>query len=820
MFEKSSIKVKISAISLTITVISLIIMAIAIYFTAKSGLTTLVKNQLLENSNAVNEQIENLYQTTENVLKEKLTVAHLILDNSGTFSVSGNQRSIEVTDQTDQSKKSVTIPALTFAGNDLYNNYSLVDRISKLNGSLNTIFQMIPGGMLRITTNVTKPDGSRAVGTYIPESSPVYKSIVQGNTYIGEAVVVGEKCVTIYEPIKSNGQVIGAYFIGVKYSELFKPVYSFIEKYAKGDYKYVYILNTKDNKFNVIIHPTVKDSMPETPFLLKMVEMKNGKLAYRWKNNGKSEYVYSAFNYYEPLDMLIVSRTSVKEFSAILNEIKLFILAIFVIVCLVSVQIMRKFITVSIINPIYHIKEIITNIGNKNLDFDIDEKIYFRDDEIGDIVKASYVSREAMRDTLEEINKQSELIDSSSENLAKTANILFENMNNLSKQSSDIKVMTDHSSDNANTIAAASEQASQNLKAVNDSLQSLNSSVSSIASSVEESTSGLNEIKNETDMVVNEINDMAEFLNNIVATTHESVSAMEEMSASISEIQNNTLNAKNISDKASLLAENTQNVVNTLKLAAQEVGKVVQVIGDIADQTNMLALNATIEAASAGEAGKGFAVVANEVKELAKQTAESTSKISEEIENIQKVSGEAVTSISEISGVINQLTSINTNIAASINQQNATTSEITKGSTMVADHLSDFETKMNNIKKATQNIINNINESVLATNEISNNALNSANHTNGITTNSNEVNAGMQDIVKNITYVSGSIKEISENMIGVNNVVNTTYDQTTALRQMAEEFNNMSKLLISIAKQFNLDTKFVKKKTINKDILK
>jgi len=64
--------------------------------------------------------------------------------------------------------------------------------------------------------------------------------------------------------------------------------------------------------------------------------------------------------------------------------------------------------------------------------------------------------------------------------------------------------------------------------------------------------------------------------------------------------------------------------VDELGVAATEISKVTEVITEISEQTNLLALNATIEAARAGEAGKGFAVVANEIKELAKQTAEAT----------------------------------------------------------------------------------------------------------------------------------------------------------------------------------------------------
>ena len=75
---------------------------------------------------------------------------------------------------------------------------------------------------------------------------------------------------------------------------------------------------------------------------------------------------------------------------------------------------------------------------------------------------------------------------------------------------------------------------------------------------------------------------------------------------------------------------------------AQSISKVTEVITEISEQTNLLALNATIEAARAGEAGKGFAVVANEIKELAKQTAEATKEIKTKIEGIQTSTSDIV----------------------------------------------------------------------------------------------------------------------------------------------------------------------------------
>jgi methyl-accepting chemotaxis protein len=150
------------------------------------------------------------------------------------------------------------------------------------------------------------------------------------------------------------------------------------------------------------------------------------------------------------------------------------------------------------------------------------------------------------------------------------------------------------------------------------------------------------------------------------------------MGASIKEIAKNTSEATRIATAAVSTAESTNATIQKLGQSSAEIGQVIKVITTIAQQTNLLALNATIEAARAGEAGKGFAVVANEVKELAKETAKATEDISGKIEAIQSDTKAAVEAIGEIGTVINQINDIQNTIASAVEEQSATTNEISR----------------------------------------------------------------------------------------------------------------------------------------------
>jgi methyl-accepting chemotaxis protein len=174
------------------------------------------------------------------------------------------------------------------------------------------------------------------------------------------------------------------------------------------------------------------------------------------------------------------------------------------------------------------------------------------------------------------------------------------------------------------------------------------------------------------------------------------------MGASIKEIAKNATEAARIATSAVKTAETTTLTVSKLGESSTEIGQVIKVITSIAQQTNLLALNATIEAARAGEAGKGFAVVANEVKELAKETAKATEDISRKIEAIQGNTQAAVDAIASISTVINQINDISNTIATAVEEQNATTNEMSRNASHAASSSGEITSNIAGVAQAAE----------------------------------------------------------------------------------------------------------------------
>jgi methyl-accepting chemotaxis protein len=148
----------------------------------------------------------------------------------------------------------------------------------------------------------------------------------------------------------------------------------------------------------------------------------------------------------------------------------------------------------------------------------------------------------------------------------------------------------------------------------------------------------------------------------------------------------------------------TGETVGELARAAEEIGGVIKLINDIAEQTNLLALNATIEAARAGEAGKGFAVVASEVKSLAEQTAKATEQISAQITAMQSNTKGTVTAMRGVGETIERINEIAGTIAAAVEQQTAATQEISTNASQAATGTSDASQGVQAVREAAEHV--------------------------------------------------------------------------------------------------------------------
>ncbi|BHH83159.1 methyl-accepting chemotaxis protein [Desulforhopalus sp. 52FAK] len=249
-------------------------------------------------------------------------------------------------------------------------------------------------------------------------------------------------------------------------------------------------------------------------------------------------------------------------------------------------------------------------------------------DEIGTLAAVFNRFIKRMQGLLTDITGNSNTLHSSSSEMLDVADVVLSGANTMSDQAKAASTASQHLSDQMDSVAAASEQAATNV--------------------------------------------------NMVAA------ATEEMTSTVNEIASNSEKARVVTGKAVEKTQVASQQVNELGSAAQQISKVTEVITEISEQTNLLALNATIEAARAGDAGRGFAVVANEIKELAKQTANATQDIKSRIEGIQQTTGTTVTEIEDITEVIHSVNDLVSTIATAVEEQAVTTQEISENVSQAA----------------------------------------------------------------------------------------------------------------------------------------
>jgi methyl-accepting chemotaxis protein len=232
------------------------------------------------------------------------------------------------------------------------------------------------------------------------------------------------------------------------------------------------------------------------------------------------------------------------------------------------------------------------------------------------------------------------------------------------------------SADEVGVLAGAVNRATDGMRTA---VTSLDGTASTLATAAEQLASTSTQIATSAEETSTQASVVAAAAEEVTRNVQEVAAGTQQTGAAIREIAQNAHEAASVAANAVGVADSTNQTVSKLGESSAEIGNVVKVITSIAEQTNLLALNATIEAARAGEAGKGFAVVASEVKDLAQETAKATEDIARRVAAIQSDTESAVVAISQIGDIIARINDYQTTIAAAVEEQTATTSEMNRG---------------------------------------------------------------------------------------------------------------------------------------------
>ncbi len=310
---------------------------------------------------------------------------------------------------------------------------------------------------------------------------------------------------------------------------------------------------------------------------------------------------------------LLAVRSKQAEASVRKSTTTIFISILFSIVILVIVS---TLITRNITKPLSQVVSISEQVASGNLTGDVSSDD--RRDEVGTLLKSfdqMIVSLKEKADIAEQISTGNLRVDvkpSSDKDIL--GNALKNMVENLRKQMSEI-------TESVNVLSSAASEFSA-------SVTQLSSSTSETATSVNETTTTVEEVVQTAQISNKKAREISENAKKTAEVSESGRQATQETSDGMNRIREQ-------------MASITDSIMN-LSEQSQAIGEIIATVDDIADQSNLLAVNAGIEAAKAGEQGKGFAVVAQEVKSLAEQSKQATTRVRAILNDVQKATGAAV----------------------------------------------------------------------------------------------------------------------------------------------------------------------------------
>ena len=656
---------------LAILTLSIAILVTMTSIQVRTGLFDLGRDNLENTSKAVYNALASQNAILLEKLEGDMTILESELERYGYFELdSSYMLDRTITNQVTKQKEEVNIPRLLLGSTVMNGNTGIVDKIRMMTGGVTTIFQVLEGKLLRVSTNVMIQGTERAVDTYIPSDSPVYKTVMTGETYYGRAFVVNDWYVTAYKPMfDENDKVVAVVFVGRKI--ITPQLREMITSTKASGVGYFFVYNSKGD---VLIHPTLEgQNIFEHEGIGEFFAThKEGFLEYTWDGDRKLTYT----QFFEPWDWHLAVGLNEDQIVRGLDR-QLITRSVMVGAGVMFVGVIIAILLVrAIASPLNALARQSLKVaeGDYTITFSHSAR-----DAIGHLSEALNTMVGRTKDMLTEINTATQALAAASTQLSSISTQMTEGSTETAAMANAVSSATGDVTENMTSVSAAMEQASVNMNTVAAAAEEMSATIQEIAQNSEraKTTTSSAVVKAQgASGRVNELGDAAREISAVTATitaissqtnllalnaTIEAARAGEAgrgfavVANEIKELAQQTAQAtEDIRERIGGIQNVTTQTVQDISEITGVIGEMNEIVGTIAAAVEEQSVTTRDIAENVGQASAGI----TEINSNVAISSDKTRAVSQDIEKVRAASNQMTESSRTVQSSASELSEL------------------------------------------------------------------------------------------------------------------------------------------------------------------